>query len=758
MVTRLQLISGFRDEAFAPGVNPGAAEFIVWGKDIYDPSGNKFIPVGMNGTAAPGGSGPQGWFATNNTYVNGHSDMFSSTNFVHTDVFHYQPLPPARLVDTRLNGSTVDNLYEATGPLIPGSKHFQIAGRGGVAVDAEAVVLNITTESSFEESFIVMWPVGVTHPPTSIMRTEEDVTKTTTVIMPVGPTGAISIYTQVGSTDMTIEALGYFSNDHGFYTTDQVRLLDTRFDSPTVDSQFEGTGKYIAAETRNLSVLGRGGVPSTGVSSVVLNVTAYDASVDTSVKVWAAGNAKPANADLYASTNTTNSTMCIVPIGASGQVSLENLVGTVDITVDVHGYFLTTESGYTSINQIRLMDTRAGQDTDDRLYNSVGQLTANVAYPIQVCGRMGTPFGATAAVLKVTAFNSVEDGSLILWGDGIAPDISQVRFTDGKTTSNTTIVPLSSLGFVHLKSSKAVDVAVDIVGWLPAGKMGWGCNFLKLNVWDPPSSYTSQDIIEGIYAAADEYTSKGVVVCASNYSYSADYTNAKNPRGMPSYDDLYADPFFVSLFEGWINRYKNNPRAWLYPLSQPWRSDNLSGWDATGTALFNRARSLGWTGVFVWDLPHWGLGLDLVATTTICEDFLKDKKNAVLGWHHYNNGSYENKTKLAQTAADKDIPIIISEVGNRVNYSPDQMIEKTGEDISVDWCRDNAFNFGLGFVAWQGTGNISNEYVLGDSKGTSFYQIREASTDGLVSTPTLSPLGVALRKVSNDLMVYSRFR
>jgi hypothetical protein len=196
----------------------------------------------------------------------------------------------------------------------------------------------------------------------------------------------------------------------------------------------------------------------------------------------------------------------------------------------------------------------------------------------------------------------------------------------------------------------------------------------------------------------------------------------------------------------------------LYPLSQPWRSDNLSGWDATGTALFNRARSLGWTGVFVWDLPHWGLGLDLVATTTICEDFLKDKKNAVLGWHHYNNGSYENKTKLAQTAADKDIPIIISEVGNRVNYSPDQMIEKTGEDISVDWCRDNAFNFGLGFVAWQGTGNISNEYVLGDSKGTSFYQIREASTDGLVSTPTLSPLGVALRKVSNDLMVYSRFR
>lgn len=758
MASIFQLISGFRNEAFAPGVNPGSAEFITWGKDIYDPSGNKFIPVGMNGTAAPGGSGPQGWFATNNTYVNGHSELFSSNTFVHTDAFHYQPLPPTRLIDTRANGSTIDNMYEATGPLIPGSKHFQIAGRGGIAVDAEAVVLNITTESSFEESFIIMWPVGVTNPSTSIMRTEEGVTKTTTVVMPIGPTGVISIYTQVGSTEIIIEALGYFSNDHGFYTTGQVRLLDTRFDSPTVDSQFDGTGKYIAAELRNLSVLGRGGVPSTGVSSVVVNVTAYDPSQDTSIKVWSAGSPTPANPDLYSSVGTTNSVMCIVPIGDNGEISLQNSAGTVDLTVDVHGYFLHVGSGYTPINQVRLMDTRAGQETDDRLYNTVGQVTANATYPVQVCGRMGMPFGATAAVLRVTAFTPATNGRITLWGDGLIPDAAQVNFVTGKTTSNTTIVPLSSSGFVNLKSSAAVDVAVDIVGWLPAGKVGWGCNFLKINVWDPPSDYTSQEILEGIYAAADEYTSKGVVVCASNYSYSADYTNAKNPRGMPSYDDLYADPFFVSLFEGWIARYKNNPRAWLYPLSQPWRSDNLSGWDATGTALFNRARSLGWTGIFVWDLPHWGLSLDLVTTTTVFEDFLKDKKNAVLGWHHYNNGSYENKTKLAQAAADKDIPIIISEVGNRAFYSPDQLIEKTGEDISVDWCRDNAFNFGLGFVAWQGTGNISNEYVLGGSKGTSFYQIRETSTDGLVSKPALTPLGVALRKVSNDLMVYSRFR
>jgi hypothetical protein len=649
-------------------------------------------------------------------------------------------------------------MYEATGPLISGSKHFQISGRGGVAADAGAVVLNVTTESSLEESFIVMWPVGSEYPLTSIMKAEEDVTKTVTVIMPVGPTGMISVYTQLGSTEIIIDALGYFSNDHGFYTTDQVRLLDTRLDSTTVDDDYAGTGKYIATEMRNLSVLGRGGVPSTGVSSVVINLTAYDASEDTSIKVWAAGWSEPVNPDLYASVGTTNSMMCIVPVGNEGEISLENLNGTVDLTVDVHGYFLTTESGYTPIDQVRLMETRAGQDTNDLLYNTVGQLVTNTSYPLQVCGRMGMPFGATAAVLKVTTSNSTEDGSLTIWGDGVVPDVSQVKFVDGKTTSNTTIVPLSSLGFVNLKASAAVDVAVDIVGWLPAGKVGWGCNFLKLNVWDPPSDYTSQEILEGVYAAADEYLSKGVVVCASNYSYSADYTNAKNPDGMPSYDDLYADEFFVALFEGWIRRYKNNPKAWLYPLSQPWRGDNLSGWDATGTALFNRARSLGWTGVFVWDLPHWGLRLDLVATTTICEDFLKDKKNAVLGWHNYNNGTYENKTKWAQAAADKDIPIIVSEVGSRISHSPDQLIEKIGEDISVEWCRDNAFSFGLGFVAWQGTGNISNEYVLAGSKGTSFYQIRETSTNGLVSTPTLTPLGVALRKVSNDLMVNSRFR
>ena len=49
---------------------------------------------------------------------------------------------------------------------------------------------------------------------------------------------------------------------------------------PTTDGQFSGTGPIGPGQTLNLTVLGRGGVPATGVDAVALNVTATGASSD----------------------------------------------------------------------------------------------------------------------------------------------------------------------------------------------------------------------------------------------------------------------------------------------------------------------------------------------------------------------------------------------------------------------------------------------------------------------------------------------
>src|SRR5688500_14615726 len=72
------------------------------------------------------------------------------------------------------------------------------------------------------------------------------------------------------------------------------RVLDTRPGEATVDGQSSGGGPLVATggppdpvvpATRNVGIGGRGGVPTTGVAAVVLNVTALDASQQTVIKL-----------------------------------------------------------------------------------------------------------------------------------------------------------------------------------------------------------------------------------------------------------------------------------------------------------------------------------------------------------------------------------------------------------------------------------------------------------------------------------------
>ena len=63
------------------------------------------------------------------------------------------------------------------------------------------------------------------------------------------------------------------ADDVGYTSLQPARLLDTRTGSPTIDNAFAGGGALGQAGVVNLTVVGRGNVPATGVGAVVLNVT-----------------------------------------------------------------------------------------------------------------------------------------------------------------------------------------------------------------------------------------------------------------------------------------------------------------------------------------------------------------------------------------------------------------------------------------------------------------------------------------------------
>jgi len=94
-----------------------------------------------------------------------------------------------------------------------------------------------------------------------------------------------------------------------------------------------------AASTRTIQVLGAGGVPASGVQSVVLNITALNPSAVTFMTAWPNGEARPVAANLNALAGSPASNLAIVKVGTSGRVQLYNNAGTTNVHVDVVGYF-----------------------------------------------------------------------------------------------------------------------------------------------------------------------------------------------------------------------------------------------------------------------------------------------------------------------------------------------------------------------------------------------------------------------------------
>ncbi|MBV8979586.1 MAG: hypothetical protein JO086_01680, partial [Acidimicrobiia bacterium] len=124
------------------------------------------------------------------------------------------------------------------------------------------------------------------------------------------------------------------------------RILDTR-DGTGGFSQPIGAGGSI-----NVQVTGVGGVPSSGVSAVALNLTGTEATTGTFLSVYPAGTSRPtaSNLNLGPAQNVAN--MVVVKVGTNGQVTLYNDQGWTHAIFDVAGWYSdgitsTAGGGYT---------------------------------------------------------------------------------------------------------------------------------------------------------------------------------------------------------------------------------------------------------------------------------------------------------------------------------------------------------------------------------------------------------------------------
>lgn len=228
------------------------------------------------------------------------------------------------------------------------------------------------------------------------------------------------------------------------------RLLDTR----TAGQTKPGQGSVTL-----LTVTGVGGVPATGVSAVVLNVTATEPTTSTFVTVYPAGNERPTASNLNVVRDQTVPNLVTVAVGANGQVALYNHLGAVHLVADVNGWYgdAAAPGGGAFIAAIppkRQLDTR---------------LAGNG--PVGTGGVVSVKIGAggntiTAAALNVTVTEPTNDSFITVWPSGAErPLASNLNMKADQTVANMVIARVGPDGLVNFYNhTGSTHLVVDLLG------------------------------------------------------------------------------------------------------------------------------------------------------------------------------------------------------------------------------------------------------------------------------------------------------
>ena len=244
------------------------------------------------------------------------------------------------------------------------------------------------------------------------------------------------------------------------------RVLDTR----------DGTGGNISALSSQamteVKVTGVGGVPPTGATAVVLNVT-VDAPISSGfITAWPSGEGQPTVSNLNYIAGQTVPNLVTVKLGANGRVNLYNSEGFTHLVADVVGYYTAASQGctglFTAVTPGRVLDTRNGTGQGGLVAPVGAGRTINVAV---TGGAFGVPAtGVSGVALNVTVDQPTSAGYLTVWPTGdVQPLASSHNFVAGLTVANLVLAKVGTGGQVSIfNSAGSTHVVADVVGYFSA--------------------------------------------------------------------------------------------------------------------------------------------------------------------------------------------------------------------------------------------------------------------------------------------------
>jgi hypothetical protein len=256
------------------------------------------------------------------------------------------------------------------------------------------------------------------------------------------------------------EAQAWFNTYVGAYG--DVAHLDSDGDGIACESlpYMFGATNVPAATVISLQVAGRGGVPPTGASAVVLSVTAVDPSAEGWVQVAPTPIQIGASSTLNLTAGRTIANLAVVPLGSGGRVDVYSTVQ-ADLLADVVGYFTdgtaadSTQGLFVPIVPDRRFDSRT---------LSPQPLAAGTISSVPTSGIAP---GAIAIAGNVTASAAKGGGWVQLAPAPIAVGAASNLNTayDDQTIANAAVSPVGVGGQVQLYTDLPAHLLLDITGW-----------------------------------------------------------------------------------------------------------------------------------------------------------------------------------------------------------------------------------------------------------------------------------------------------
>ncbi len=157
-----------------------------------------------------------------------------------------------------------------------------------------------------------------------------------------------------------VRALGDITNPLPFIGVTPCRVADTRGNGFT--GQY-GPPSLAANATRSFTITGQCGIPATA-AAVSFNFAALNVGAAGDLRVFPAGGGVPLVSTLNYNANTPNiANAAVVPLGTGGAITVQADAVSIDLIIDVNGYYYGGSASLATGETFTLVGDVAGQST-----------------------------------------------------------------------------------------------------------------------------------------------------------------------------------------------------------------------------------------------------------------------------------------------------------------------------------------------------------------------------------------------------------